>query len=89
MDDLRMRLRHGYETHYETEDFELLCYEAMVPKESAFFLLEGHIDGVPEDAITRLQTLAEKCRLIGVEFSGEYEEVDEDGNSLSREKSIT
>jgi hypothetical protein len=88
-DDLRIRPRRGWETHYETDDFELLCYEASPDNPPNYFLLEGHIDGAVEAAVSRLHELAEQCRNAKLEFSIDYEEVDADGNPLSEEHTIS
>ncbi|MFI5780504.1 hypothetical protein [Nocardia sp. NPDC051570] len=88
-DDLRMRLRRGWETHYETEGFEVLCYEESPQTSSEGFLLEGHIDGMVDAAASRLQELAEHCRNVKLEFTIDYEEVDLEGNPLSGERSIS
>ncbi|MEV4127599.1 hypothetical protein [Nocardia sp. NPDC049707] len=88
-DDLGMQPRRGWETHYETDDFELLCYEASPPNRPNYFLLEGHIDGAVDAAISRLHQLAEQCRNAKLEFSIDYEEVDAVGNPLSEERTIS
>ncbi|MEV2226245.1 hypothetical protein [Nocardia vinacea] len=87
-DDLRVQPRRGWETHYETDGFELLCYEASPQNPPNYFLLEGHIDGAVEDAVARLHELAEQCRSAKLEFSIDYEEVDAAGNPLSEERTI-
>ncbi|MBF6332782.1 hypothetical protein [Nocardia transvalensis] len=86
--DLRMKLRHGWETRFETEDFELFCYEVTPRTAREFFLLEGDIHGTPESAVSKLEGLAEQCRNADIRFSIEYEEVDADGNPLTEEKTI-
>ncbi|WP_405164545.1 hypothetical protein OG203_05360 [Nocardia sp. NBC_01499] len=87
-DDLRVRPRRGWEAHYETDGFELLCYEASPQSPPNYFLLEGHIDGAVEAAVSRLHALAEQCRGAELEFSIDYEEVDADGHPLSEEQTI-
>ncbi|MET8877013.1 hypothetical protein [Nocardia sp. NPDC004604] len=88
-DDLRMRPRRGWETHYESDGFELLCYEADPQNPPNYFLLEGHIDDTVDAAVSRLHELAEQCRGANLEFSIDYEEVDADGNPLSEEHTIS
>ncbi|MFI6776998.1 hypothetical protein [Nocardia sp. NPDC050412] len=88
-DELRMQPRRGWETHYETDDFELLCYEASPQNPPNYFLLEGHIDGDVEAAVSRLHELAEQCRNAKLEFGVDYAEVDAAGNPLSEEHTIS
>ncbi|MGX1778028.1 hypothetical protein ACWIGW_38390 [Nocardia brasiliensis] len=88
-DELRMRPRRGWETHYEADGCELLCYEAESPGSPDYFLLEGRIDGAAEAGLQRLQQLVEQCRQANIGFAIDYEEVDDDGNPLSAEKTLT
>ncbi|WP_157777522.1 hypothetical protein [Nocardia terpenica] len=88
-DDLRMQARRGWETRYETDGFEMLCYEASPQNPPNYFLLEGQIDGTVDNAASQLRKLAEHCRTAGVGFSVDYEEVDADGNPLSEERTIS
>ncbi|GAJ80697.1 hypothetical protein NBRGN_029_00250 [Nocardia brasiliensis NBRC 14402] len=88
-DTLRMRPRRGWETYYEADGFELLCYEAESPSSPDYFLLEGHIDGSVEAAVHRLHQLVEQCRQANIGFAIDYEEVDDDGNPVSAEKTIS
>ncbi|MGY4103828.1 hypothetical protein ACW2Q0_30355 [Nocardia sp. R16R-3T] len=67
---------------------EMHCHEASPQNPPNYFLLEGHIDGAVEAAVTRLHELAEHCRSAKLEFSIDYEEVDAAGNPLSEERTI-
>lgn len=86
--DLHMKDRRGFETHYEMPGLELTCHETLRSGSLNSFLLEGHIDGLVHNAVVMLRKLREGCRFVGVDFSGEYQEVDEDENPMSAERDI-
>ena len=88
-DDLEMKSRHGLEMNYRTDSMEFTAFEGVSSQPSNYFQLEGHIGDAVEAAVDKLRNLRETCRSAGVDFSGEYEELDEDGNPLSDEKPIT
>ncbi|MGK8524490.1 hypothetical protein ACRS6B_24370 [Nocardia asteroides] len=85
---LQMKPHRGFQLRYGTDGFELYCYDAEGPGGPAYFLLEGHIGDAPDIADTRLRDLAEHARSAGLEFTIDYEEVDEEGNALSAERSL-
>ncbi|MEU4342309.1 hypothetical protein AB0H00_13735 [Nocardia sp. NPDC023852] len=89
INDLQMRPHRRFQVYYETDGFELYCYDAGGLGAPTYFLLEGHIDGLTEVAVGRFLNLAEHCRSAGLEFSVDYEEVDADGNPLRAEKTIS
>ncbi|MEU1995198.1 GyrI-like domain-containing protein [Nocardia gamkensis] len=87
--DLQMKPHRGFQMHYETDGFELYCYDAGGPEAPFYFLLEGRIEDAPDTATTRLRDLADLSRNAGLEFSIDYEQVDSEGNPLSAEKTIS
>ncbi|WP_040776356.1 hypothetical protein [Nocardia pneumoniae] len=89
VDDLQMKPHRGFQMHYETDGFELYCYDAGGPGGPTYFLLEGRIEDTPDIATARLGKLAEHSRNVGLEFSIDYEEVDEEGNPLTAEKTLS
>ncbi|MBF6165053.1 hypothetical protein IU486_09740 [Streptomyces gardneri] len=86
---LQMKPHRGFQVHYETDGFELYCYDAGGPEAPIYFLLEGRIEDAADSAADRLRNLAEHSRNAGLEFSIDYEEVDAEGNPLSAEKTLS
>jgi hypothetical protein len=87
--NLQMKPHRGFQMHYETDGFELYCYDAGGPEAPFYFLLEGRIEATPDSAANRLRDLADLSRSAGLEFSIDYEKVDTEGNPLSAEKTIS
>ncbi|APA97338.1 hypothetical protein [Nocardia seriolae] len=80
----------GFELTYEDEDTYVFCYEATVPAGvNPFFLFEGSIKGKESDSINKLKELIRVCAGKGLECIIDYTPVDDEGDPIGEEVTIT
>ncbi|MBZ4422973.1 hypothetical protein [Myxococcus sp. RHSTA-1-4] len=82
--------RVGVEIVHEVEGFYLYCHETgSQPGMAPFYLLEGHLDGTLDTASARLKELARLCAERSIGRSLEYVQVNEDGDELSEQFTVS
>lgn len=87
--DIKLRLS-GEEIVYEDERFYLYCYNAVSSEGvDPSFLLEGNLAGTLDEAGLMLQELAQLCTNHYVAGDFEYVEVNEEGDEVSEQCSLT
>lgn len=76
----------GEEIVYEDPSRYVYCYNAVdVEGVGPSFLLEGHVEGSPDEARELLERLAKACQDRGIKCSFDYVQVDSDGEQIGEE----
>ncbi|PSR68623.1 hypothetical protein C8258_08945 [Nocardia sp. MDA0666] len=80
----------GFELTYEDEDTYVFCYEATVRAGvNPFYLFEGSLEGVESDSIEKLRALIRVCVGKDLECIIDYTPVDDEGDPVGEEVTIS